>query len=135
MSERGLRIVLLAVALPHLALGAYMIIDPGGFFDRIGQYGIRNDHYIGDLATVYLAFGAASALAIAKPSWRAPILLALALWYGAHAVNHLFDIDEAQSDGAGIRDTVLLGASAFVFALLAREADRLADEEPQGGGA
>jgi hypothetical protein len=126
MSERGLRIVFIVLAGFHLALGAYMVIDPGGFFDRIGQYAIRNDHYVGDLGAVYLGYGAALALAIARPRWRAPLLVFGALWYGAHAVNHLFDIDEAESDARGITDTVLLAIGALAFAWLARVAERLA---------
>src|SRR5919108_3614325 len=104
MSERGLRIILIVLAAFHVALGAYMVIDSGGFFDRVGQYGIRNDHYTGDLAAVYLGYGAALAFAATRPRWRAPLLLFAALWYGAHAVNHLFDIEEAESDARGISD-------------------------------
>jgi hypothetical protein len=132
MSERGLRIVFLVLAGFHLALGAYMVIDPGGFFDRIGQYAARNDHYIGDLGAVYLGYGAVLALAANRPRWRAPLLVFGALWYGAHAVNHLFDIDQAESDARGITDTVLLAAGAVLLAWLARAADRVAREEASG---
>jgi hypothetical protein len=125
MSERGLRIVFIVLAGFHVALGAYMLIDPGGFFDRIGQYAIRNDHYVGDLGAVYVGYGAALALAIARPRWRAPLLVFGALWYAAHAVNHLFDINEAESDARGIGDTVLLAIGALIMAWLARISERL----------
>jgi len=125
MSERSLRIVFIVLATFHLAFGLYMLIDPGGFFDRIARYGDRNDHYIGDLGTVYLAYGAALALAVGRPTWRAPVLVVLALWYGAHAVNHLFDIGEAESDARGIRDTALLALGAVFFAWLARISERV----------
>jgi hypothetical protein len=124
MSERSLRIVFIVLAAFHVALGLYMLVDPGGFFDRIGQYAIRNDHYVGDLGAVYLGFGAALALAVTRPAWRAPLLMFAALWYGAHAVNHLFDIDEARSDARGAADTVLLAIGAVLLAWLARIADR-----------
>jgi hypothetical protein len=125
MSERSLRIVFIVLAAFHVALGLYMLVDPGGFFDRIGQYAIRNDHYVGDLGAVYLGLGVALALAVSRPAWRAPLLVFAALWYGAHAVNHLFDIDEAESDARGISDTILLAIGAVLFAWLARIAERI----------
>ena len=53
---------LLAVfAVAQLVLGALLWLTPGFFFDEIGPYGVRNDHYMGDLATWYLALGARGA--------------------------------------------------------------------------
>jgi hypothetical protein len=43
-------------------------------FHEIGPYGERNDHYMGDLATFYLALGAVSLVAAGRASWRLPVL-------------------------------------------------------------
>lgn len=119
MSEPTLRAVLYAVAALQLALGGLMAIDPGTFFEEIGQYGVRNDHYIGDNATIYLAAGAGVLIAARRPSWRVPILVVGALWYGLHALNHLADIGEASSDARGIFDTLALALGAAGAAWLA----------------
>ena len=47
---------------------------PGFFFDEIGPYGARNDHYMGDLATWYLALGAVALVAVRRARWRVPVL-------------------------------------------------------------
>ena len=44
----------------QVVLGLLLWLTPGFFFDEIGPYGVRNDHYMGDLATWYLALGAAA---------------------------------------------------------------------------
>ncbi len=98
-----------------------MAFDPGGFFDAIGDFGPRNDHYIRDAAVFPLAMGVGFLVAAARPSWRAPVLAVAAVWYLAHAVNHLIDIGDS---GAGAFDFVTLLVSALLFAGLALEAVR-----------
>ena len=48
----------------QVVLGLLLWITPGFFFDEIGPYGVRNDHYLGDLATWYLALGAVTLVAV-----------------------------------------------------------------------
>ncbi len=50
----------------QLVLGLLLWLTPGFFFDEIGPYGVRNDHYMGDLATWYLALGAATLVAVRR---------------------------------------------------------------------
>jgi hypothetical protein len=125
LSEPTLRGVLVAIAAFHLALGLLMAIAPGTFFDEIGEYGLRNDHYIGDVAAFYLASGAGVLISAWRPSWRVPLLAVGAIWYGLHALNHLIDIGEAESDARGIFDTVALALAATGSVYLARVASRL----------
>ena len=59
----------------QLVLGLLLWLTPGFFFDEIGPYGPRNDHYMGDLATWYLALGAAALIALRRAAggcrcWR-----------------------------------------------------------------
>jgi hypothetical protein len=85
----------------QLALGLLLWLTPGFFFDEIGPYGVRNDHYMGDLATWYLALGAAALVAVRRVGWRVPVLAVAFLQYGLHSLNHLIDIGDADPDWLG----------------------------------
>ena len=85
----------------QLALGSLLWLTPGFFFDEIGPYGVRNDHYMGDLATWYLALGAAALVAVRRVGWRVPVLAVAFLQYGLHSLNHLIDIGDADPDWLG----------------------------------
>ncbi len=121
---RILRPALIALTILHLALGVYMAVAPGSFYDAIGPFEARNDHYIRDVSTFYLAFGAASALAISRPSWRAPVLGLMAIEYALHAVNHLVDIGDADPSWVGYSDFASIALFAVLLAWLTRVAMR-----------
>jgi hypothetical protein len=125
MSERALRIVLGVIAAYHVVTGGLALLAPGTFFDEIGQYGVENSHYVGDVGAFVLAFGVALAIAVVRPAWRAPLLWLGALWYGFHAINHVFDTGEAKSDARGWTDTLSIALGALVSAWLARVSERL----------
>lgn len=133
MSERALQAVLAIVAAYHVVMGALALMAPDTFFEEIGRYGVENSHYVGDVGAFFLAFGVAAGIAVARPSWRAPLLWLGAVWYGAHALNHAFDTDEARSEGRGWADTLLLAFGAFGAAWLARVAERLRPESASEG--
>ncbi len=131
MSERALRIGLIFFGLLNLVTGLLLMFTPHWFFDHIGPYGIRNDHYLGDLRAFYIAAGAGHLVSVNRPSWRAPLLAVSAAWYALHAVNHLFDVGENnKGDGRGWSDTVLIAIGALALAYMARAASR----EGEGGG-
>jgi hypothetical protein len=125
MTERALKAVLAVIAVYHLVMGALALLAPGTFFEEIGAYGVENAHYVGDVGSFFLAFGVAAGIAAVRPAWRAPILWLGALWYGFHALNHLFDTEEARSDARGWTDTILLAFGALGAAWLARVSERL----------
>lgn len=133
IGERALRAILAVIAVYHVAQGLLALVAPDTFFDDIGRYGVENSHYVGDVGAIYLAFGIAIAVAIAKPSWRAPLLWLGALWYGFHAINHAFDTGEAKSDARGWSDTLLIAFGAFASAWLARVSERVLGETGTGG--
>ena len=96
--------------------GALLWLTPGFFHDEIGPYGVRNDHYLGDLATWYLALGAALLVSVRRAGWRVPVLAVAFLQYALHSVNHLIDVGEADPGWLGpanlvsiVLATVLLG--------------------------
>jgi hypothetical protein len=129
IGERTLRAVLVFVAAYHVVLGGMQLLAPDTFFDQIGNYGIENSHYIGDVGAFTLAFGIAVGIAVVRPSWRAPLLWLGALWYGLHAINHAFDTGEAKSEGRGWSDTLLIAFGAAGAAWLARVSERLNREQ------
>ena len=73
----------------YLVLGLWQAIAPGPFYDAIGPFGPRNDHYTRDAATWSLALGVALLLADRRPSWRVPVLALATLQSALHAINHL----------------------------------------------
>lgn len=128
ISERVLKIVLALVAAYHIATGALALFAPDTFFDEIGTYGVENSHYVGDVGAFVLAFGVALAIAVVRPGWRAPLLWLGAIWYGFHALNHVFDTDEAKSDARGWTDTILIAFGAVAAAGLARICERQGEQ-------
>ena len=125
MSERGLQIALALTGAYLLASGLLALIAPDTFFDDIGRYGVENSHYVGDVGAFLAAAGIGVLLSVNRPAWRAPLLWVGAVWFGLHALNHLFDVGEARSDARGILDTVLLALGAIGAAYLARVSERL----------
>jgi hypothetical protein len=105
-----MKVLLVAFAAGQLVLGLLLWLTPGFFHDEIGPYGARNDHYMGDLATWYLALGAVLLVAIRRPSWRLPALAFAFIQSALHSVNHLIDVSEA--------DPSWLGPANFVSLLL-----------------
>jgi Na+-transporting NADH:ubiquinone oxidoreductase subunit NqrB len=116
-----MRLLLIAFAVVQLITGLLLWITPGFFYDEIGPFGPRNDHYMGDVATFYLALGAALVVAVRRVSWRVPVL-ALALMQSVlHALNHLIDIGEADPSWLGPADFAALCASALLLAWMLRQ--------------
>jgi hypothetical protein len=129
MTERGLQIALGLTGAYLLASGVLALIAPDTFFDDIGRYGAENSHYVGDVGAFLAAAGIGVLLAVNRPAWRAPLLWVGAVWFGLHALNHLFDVGEARSDARGVADTVLLALGALGSAYLARVSEQLRRSE------
>jgi hypothetical protein len=94
----------------QLILGTLLWLTPGFFFDDIGPYPPRNDHYMADLATFSLALGAVALVSVSRERWRVPVLTLALIQYGLHSLNHLIDIGGA--------DPGWLGPANFVSLLL-----------------
>ena len=125
MSERELRWALVFPGLFLLVTGVMALVAPDTFFRQIGDYGVENSHYVGDVGAFQAAAGIGVLISIWRPAWRAPLLWVGAAWFGLHSLNHLFDIGEARSDGRGIFDTVALALGGVGSAYLALASDRL----------
>src|SRR5919112_3555338 len=109
-----MKTLLALFAAAQLVLGLLLWIAPGFFFDEIGPYGVRNDHYMGDLATWYLALGAAALVAVRRGGWRVPVLAVAFLQYALHSLNHLIDIGDADPDWLGPANFPSLGPTTLL---------------------
>lgn len=117
--ETTIRAVLGVLAAYLLVTGALALIVPDTFFDQIGNYGVENEHYVGDAGAFTFAYGLVVVVAIIQPSWRVPVLAVGAAWFLVHALNHAFDVGQARSDARGIADTVLLALGGLALGWLA----------------
>ena len=117
-----MRVLLIAFAAVQTVIGLLLWLTPGFFLTEIGPYGPRNDHYMGDLATWYLASGAAVLVAAGRPAWRVPVLVLSALQYALHSVNHLLDVGEADPGWLGPVNLVSLAVATALLAWMLREA-------------
>jgi hypothetical protein len=119
-----MRALLIVFAVVQIVTGALLWLTPGFFFTEIGPYGVRNDHYMGDLATWYLACGAALAVAVPRASWRVPVLFLTAVQYALHTVNHLLDVGEADPGWLGPVNLISLALATVLLGWMLREAAR-----------
>jgi hypothetical protein len=118
LTESSFRTILIVLGLSQLVLAAWQIVSPGSFYDSIAGFGTQNDHYIRDAATFPLAIGIGLLVVVGRPSWRFPVLLVAAVWYLAHAVNHLFDIGDADPSWVGPADFFVLALTGALLAWL-----------------
>jgi hypothetical protein len=117
-----MRILLIVFAVTQLALGLLLWLAPGFFHEEVGPFGPRNDHYMGDLATFYLALGAVALMSLRRRSWRVPVLTLTVIAYALHSLNHLIDVGEAEPSWLGPADLALVALStALLVWMLRRE--------------
>jgi hypothetical protein len=124
--ERAVPPLLALFGVGQLVLGVLLWAAPGTFFDEVGPYGTRNDHYMADLATCYLALGAGALVAVVRSSWRVPVLAVALIQYALHSVNHLIDVGEADPAWLGPANLVALAATAALLGWMLRVASRRA---------
>lgn len=110
------RIALFVFGAYSLALGLFMVIAPGAFFDSLGPFGPRNDHYIHDNATFELPLGLMLLTAIRRPSWRVPALVFATAHWVLHTLSHLADIGETDPGWIGAFDFVSLAVGTVLLA-------------------
>jgi hypothetical protein len=114
--------LLVVFAAVQIVLGLLLWLTPGFFYDEIGPYGVRNDHYMGDLATWYLALGGVALGSVSRVSWRVPVLVLAFAQYALHSFNHLLDIGDANPSWLGPGNFVsLLLATALLGWMLQSE--------------
>jgi hypothetical protein len=127
LDEARMRQAIALLAGVQLVLGAFLAIAPDAFADNVAPYGSgADDHFLRDLATFYLAMGAALVLSIRRVSWRVPVLFLVAFQYALHTVNHLIDIADTDPGWLGPFNFVSLLLLTIVTAWVLAGAARLA---------
>ncbi|HEX8065618.1 MAG TPA: hypothetical protein VF520_03720 [Thermoleophilaceae bacterium] len=113
---------LMALAALHVALGLLAAVAPGTFFDEVGPFGVRNDHYVRDAVAAFQgSLGVAMAIAVVRREWRVGVLGYAVLQYAFHSVNHLVDVGEAEPERYGPLDLAgVAGGTVLIAWLLAR---------------
>ena len=113
-----MKLVLAVFAALELLTGALLWLTPGFFHREVGPFGPRNDHYMGDLATWYLALGALALVAVRWRAWRGPVLVLALLQNTLHAFNHLLDAGEAYPAWLGPATLISLVLLSGLVALM-----------------
>ena len=121
---RFMRILLIAFALGQLALGLLLWLAPGFFYDEIGPYLPRNDHYMADIATFYLALGAVALVAVAARELARPVLTLALVEYALRSLNHLIDIGESDPSWLGPANFASLLLTALLLGWMLRQRER-----------
>jgi peptidoglycan/LPS O-acetylase OafA/YrhL len=117
-----MRPLLIVFGAAQIVLGLLLWLTPGFFYDEIGPYPPRNDHYMADLATFYLALGAVALASVSRERWRVPVLTLALVQYGLHSLNHLIDIGGSDPGWLGPANFVSLVLTTVLLAwMLTRE--------------
>jgi hypothetical protein len=123
-------VALIVFGLYALAIGLFMLFAPGTFFDTLGKFGVRNDHYIFDNATFEIPQGLLLLAAVRRVSWRVPALAFATLHWALHALSHIIDPHHGAGDligwleAGGLVMTTLILAAALRAAVVAEKGAR-----------
>lgn len=125
--ERLVQAILAAVALFALANGAFMLLDPFGWYEAVGTVkatGPANAHFIRDIGIAYLVSGLTIGFAAANPALRWGAALLGTLWLGLHGVLHIYEVvtgicspDIFWRDAPGVLGPPLLALIAIAIQL------------------
>jgi hypothetical protein len=115
-------VTLIVFGLYALTVGLFMLFFPGPFFDTLGTFGVRNDHYIFDNASFEIPQGLMLLAAIRWPSWRVPALSFATLHWALHALSHIIDPHHGAGDLIGWLEAGGLVVTTVILALALRVA-------------
>ena len=113
-------VTLIVFGLYALGLGLFMMFSPGMFFDTLGTFGIRNDHYIFDNATFEVPQGLLLLAAVRRQSWRVPALAFATLHWALHSVSHIIDPHHGAGDLIGWIEAGGLVVTTVILAIALR---------------
>jgi peptidoglycan/LPS O-acetylase OafA/YrhL len=113
---RYVEVILIVFGAYSVLLGLFMFVAPGTFFETLGTFGARNDHYIFDNATCEFPLGVMMLAAVRWSSWRVPALAFATLHWGLHALSHIVDPHHAAGESIGWLEA---GGLVMVTAMLA----------------
>ncbi|ALI29527.1 hypothetical protein XA26_57410 [Mycolicibacterium fortuitum] len=113
-------VVLAVFGVYSVALGLFMLLAPGTFFDTLGAFGTRNDHYILDNASFELPLGLMMLAALKWPRWRVPALAFATGHWALHSLSHLIDTNHATGTWVGWLEAAGLVLTTALLAIALR---------------
>ncbi|NKZ13181.1 hypothetical protein HGA11_19580 [Mycolicibacterium septicum DSM 44393] len=119
-TRRYLEVVLAVFGVYSVLLGLFMLLAPGTFFDTLGAFGVRNDHYILDNASFELPLGLMMLAALKWPRWRVPTLAFATLHWALHSLSHLIDTNHAAGSWVGWLEAAGLVVTTVLLAIALR---------------
>ncbi|HEX2399205.1 MAG TPA: hypothetical protein VHJ79_04295 [Mycobacterium sp.] len=117
---RYVEVTLIVFGVYSVLVGLFMLVAPGTFFDTLGNFGVRNDHYIFDNASFELPLGLIMLAAARWRSWRIPALAFATLHWGLHALSHIIDPHHAAGDSIGWLEAAGLVVTTALLAIALR---------------
>jgi hypothetical protein len=113
-------VTLVVFGLYSLAIGLFMMFAPEAFFDTLGTFGIRNDHYIFDNATFEVPQGLMLLAALRWRTWRVPALAFATLHWALHTISHIVDPHHGAGDWVGWLEAGGLAVTTVILAIALR---------------
>lgn len=117
---RFVEVTLRVFGVYSLAIGLFMLFAPGAFFDTLGNFGVRNDHYIFDNATFEIPQGVLLLAAVRRPTWRVPALAFATVHWALHSISHVVDPHHGAGDWVGWLEAGGLVATTAILAIALR---------------
>ncbi|MCV7204948.1 hypothetical protein H7J71_23325 [Mycolicibacterium peregrinum] len=119
-TRRYPEVVLAVFGVYSVILGLFMLFAPGTFFDTLGAFGSRNDHYILDNASFELPLGLMMLAALKWPRWRVPALAFATAHWALHSLSHLIDTNHAAGNWVGWLEAAGLVLTTVILAIALR---------------
>lgn len=119
-TRRYPEVVLAVFGAYSVILGLFMLFAPGTFFDTLGAFGTRNDHYILDNASFELPLGLTMLAALKWPRWRVPTLAFATAHWVLHSLSHLIDTNHAAGNWVGWLEAAGLVLTTVLLAIALR---------------
>jgi hypothetical protein len=113
-------VALIVFGVYALGIGLFMMFFPGTFFDTLGTFGVRNDHYIFDNATFEIPQGLLLLAAVRRVSWRVPALAFATVHWALHAISHIVDPHHGAGDLIGWLEAGGLVVTTVILAIALR---------------
>lgn len=113
-------VVLAVFGVYSVAVGLFMLLAPGTFFDTLGAFGTRNDHYILDNASFELPLGLMMLAALKWPRWQVPALAFATGHWALHSLSHLIDTNHAAGTWVGWLEAAGLVLTTALLAIALR---------------
>src|SRR5689334_8800867 len=117
---RYVDVVLVVFGLYSVVLGVFMLVAPGAFFDTLGNFCARNDHYIFGSASFELPLGLMMLAALRWASWRVPALAFATVHWALHALSHIIDPHHAAGESIGWLEAAALVVTTAFLAIALR---------------